>query len=105
MPRLDGYATTSATLYKWPPRSFWKESRLVSKQSRRQTRPCAYIHRKHVDRVDVEDLSHRVVAEDLPAIVRVLQVVGLDVFPNLFDDLRSGALRRAIHPASVWGTT
>ena len=46
-------------------------------------------HLEHVDSVGLEDFLHGVVAEDVPLVSRVLQVVALDVSPELLGDLWS----------------
>lgn len=50
------------------------------------------VHLEHVDGVLLEDLAHPIVADNLALVAGVLQVVGLDVLPELFDNLRSGQL-------------
>jgi hypothetical protein len=50
------------------------------------------VHLEHVDPGLLEDRLHLVVAHDLALVGRVLQLVQLNVRPQLLDDLRSGQL-------------
>jgi hypothetical protein len=51
--------------------------------------PEKLVHGKHVDLVLLEDGVQLFVAENITLVVRVLQPAGLDVFPELLDDLRA----------------
>jgi hypothetical protein len=51
------------------------------------------VHSEHVNLVLLEDRKHLIVAENLPLIVRVLEVKGLDMVPNLFNGLWTGKLQ------------
>ncbi|USQ73107.1 hypothetical protein NF552_08075 [Roseomonas mucosa] len=50
------------------------------------------VHLEHGDLVLAEDLAQLVVGQDLALVLRVLQVMGLDVFPDLADDLAARQL-------------
>lgn len=50
------------------------------------------VHLEHVDLGLLEDGRHLFVAEDLALVLWVLQLVALDVLPELLDDLRAGEL-------------
>lgn len=47
------------------------------------------VHAEHANLVDVEDLLHFIVTDDLPFIGRILQVLLLDVDPYMLDRLWS----------------
>lgn len=51
--------------------------------------PNHLVHLEHVYLGLLENGMHLVVAQDLPLVFRVLQLVSLDVFPELLDDLRA----------------
>lgn len=50
------------------------------------------VHRKHMNAVRLEYGAQRAVAANLALIVRVLEVVRLDVLPDLLDGLRAREL-------------
>ena len=50
------------------------------------------VHGEHVDLVLLEDGVELFVAEDLSLVARVLELVALDVVPELLDDLGAGEL-------------
>lgn len=62
------------------------------------------VHLKHVDRVLLEDCLHPLVTAYLAFVLRLLQVIGLDVLPQLLDNLRSGQLRSQVSSMSTSGT-
>ena len=57
-----------------------------------QVAPDQLVHLEHVDLGLLEHGRHLVVAEDLALVLWVLELVALDVFPELLDDLRAGEL-------------
>lgn len=50
------------------------------------------VHLEHVDRVLLKHLAHPVVTDNLALVAGILQVVRLDVLPELLDNLGSGQL-------------
>lgn len=50
------------------------------------------VHLEHVDRVLLEHFAHSIVTDNLAFVAGVLQIVRLDVFPELLDNLGSGQL-------------
>lgn len=50
------------------------------------------VHPEHVDFGLLENSLHLLVAADLALVRGVLQIIGLDVLPQLLDDLRTGKL-------------
>lgn len=50
------------------------------------------VHLKHVDAAALKHRVHLVVADNLSLVAGILKLVGLDVFPELFDHLRPGQL-------------
>ena len=50
------------------------------------------VHRKHVDRINLEDRTQRRVTHDDAFILGLLQAVTLDVFPQVLDGLWAGEL-------------
>lgn len=50
------------------------------------------VHPEHVDFGLLEHSLHLLVAADLALVCGVLEIVGLDVLPQLLDDLRTGQL-------------
>lgn len=65
------------------------------------------VHLEHVDLVLFEHSLHHVVAKNLALVIRVLEIVGLDMLPQLLDDLRAGKLYGVadILPVSSSGQT
>ena len=51
--------------------------------------PEKLVHGEHVDLILLEDGVELVVAENLALVGGVLELVALDVFPELLDDLRA----------------
>ena len=51
------------------------------------------VHLEHVNLGLLKDGHHLFIANDLSFILGVLQVIGLDVFPKLLDDLGARELR------------
>ena len=51
--------------------------------------PEKLVHGKHVDLVLLEDCVELFVADNLPLVVGVLELVTLDIIPQLLDDLRA----------------
>jgi hypothetical protein len=51
------------------------------------------IHLEHVNSGLLKHSLHLGIAANLPLIRRILEVVGLDMFPKSLDDLRAGELR------------
>lgn len=50
------------------------------------------VHPEHVDASLLENSLHLLVAENLALVLGVLKIVGLDVFPELLDNLRARKL-------------
>lgn len=50
------------------------------------------VHSEHVDFGLLEHSLHLLVAADLALVCGILEIIGLDVLPQLFDDLRTGKL-------------
>lgn len=50
------------------------------------------VHSEHVDLGLLEHSLHLLVAADLALVCGILEIVGLDVLPQLLDDLRTGKL-------------
>jgi hypothetical protein len=50
------------------------------------------VHPEHVDPGLLEHGLHFLIAEDLALVLGILKIVGLDVLPQLLDDLRAGKL-------------
>lgn len=50
------------------------------------------VHPEHVDASLLEYSLHLLVAQDLALVLGILKIVGLDVLPELLDDLRAREL-------------
>ena len=52
--------------------------------------PEDFIHLEHINLIRVEDRSEKIIAENFPLVTRVLEVVLLDILPQLLHHLRPG---------------